>query len=814
MRLIPFTRLRYFGVGDEVSCLSRGSQLVGALARDTGGDVPLAIESLSVLAHCERLRSDAAAVLRAGSEEGRLSLGASWSALYHNPVDPEDLVRNLVLGQRWLLEHVGSISEEAYLGRPCSGGAQLPQILEQVGVKRVGLAGLDDLPDRFRWRAPGGASVEAWHTPESSQVLEALSDEPGRAKRAVTEAASLLAEHAAVGVGEDGWIPPSGLLDRLVAAGFPESVGLDTLEATCSDPAEDLEATWQASAVSPEALHPWALVGTARVSRALVRAEATLALGASLGRPADETEGLWQRLLEVCDGTFDGTADRVKAEAVRDATRTLLSSARSIQHGAETWVAERVVFREGPAGTLGLVVFNPNPFTMTGPVTADVVFYGETRVGDFERYELYRIVDESGTPVEVEETHGKQVETAEIGFRFIARDVPACGYKTYYLIPKPARPEALMPIQAPGAMAPEFTEPTFAIEDVEERVSESRRGIRLGRRFRVADFDLNVDEVSGTVQIVDRGSERVLVRRMALEFVEDTLASRDGEFESSGRTFALAPEKIDFAESGSVSATLAIEGRLLQSRVHWRMRLYADRPWVDVEVDVDWQDDVPGLVQMVFERPHDDHGNVRCATPFGSEEVRVSGPRHVYGWVAVPDPAWGLASDRRSFRFGEGEIRTDLYLSTIDPASYSYHRVWRRPPEPITARFRIGRLDGDALVEGAGRLSAAFLHPLSLRTVYDSVSEKSFEPAGSACQVEGENVQVTSIRPVLGGLEVRAFESIGQKGEATITVPGQASTCEVSLLGDPIAEIDDAQLTFAPHEIKTIRILNRSDSKE
>ncbi len=812
MRLIPITRLRHFGVGDEPACLSRGHNVVGALVRDTAGIVPVAVESLSVLAHCLRVRPEHCDLLRARRDARTLSLGASWASHYHNPVDPEDLVRGLCVGQRWLRDHLGGISEDAYLGPVGSGITQMPQILRLSGVRRVALTVAEDIPSRFDWQSPDGTVLPAWNTPGAEQVLEALSQEPGKAKRAVAAVAELFSRSGDLGVGEDGWCPPPDLVDRLVSAGVPNTVICTTLETVYEETASGVRTDWERTCVSAEAVDPIPILRTASISRALLRAEATLTMAACLGKSPESTDALWRRLLELSDGTYGGTSDETKLREMESASASLLGRAKAMADSAETWIAEQVVFGDGPDGTLALVVFNPNPWTATGPVNAHVVFYGEGRVGDFERYDLYRVVDDGGDPIDVEETRGKQVETAEIGFRFVARDVPACGYKTYYLIPKPSRPDALMPIQAPGAMTPEFGEPSFAIEDVEERVSEPRRGIRLSRTFKVRDFRVDVDDVSGAIAIADRSTGTMLIERLGLEVVEDSLASERAEHDPTGRKFELAPDRIDLVESGSVSASLAVEGRLLQSPARLTLTMYGSLPWLDITVAVDWRDEVSGLLQAVFECPTAQPLDIRYATPFGSSVLESPGTRDVHGWVASRNPAWVLASDRRSFRFGAHDVRTDLYLSTIDPSSYTYHRVWRSPAGEITARFRLATNVGEDQIQEADRLAAGLRHAMSLRPVYDAKSQKPLAATASACSVEGRGILSSSIRPVEGGLEIRAYEALGEEGQAILGVPDATAAWEVSPLGEVLREVDATCVRFRPYEIKTIRVDRSKES--
>lgn len=801
MQLIALSKLRHFGIGDESACLSRGGDVVAALARDAEGAVAVSLDAVSVVAAVLSLRPEMEASLHERVRGGTLRLAAAWSACWHNVPEPEDIVRNLRLAQAWTSSRLGQPSSVAILpGTLDQGSEQLPQLLKLAGVGSVVFEGGES--GRYRWAGIDGTEVSAWVSPEGASALALLSDNAGEQRQAMQR----IGDSGAALMGEEGWVPPSDAHDRIAnfTSCHPDFLVVDEVFGASADRCLDIK---RSDVLSPEVLFPGIVCHTARVSRDLVATEAVLAAARSHGREPEPVDDLWKCLLEVCDGAYAGTADSAKTRAIQGVCAALAGELAQIRRRAQRWVAERVALGEGPDGTLPIVVFNPTGRCQSQVVEVDVLFYGEERLGAFERYEYYRIVDADGTPVDVEEVGGRQIQTAELTVRFVATDVPACGYRTYYLVPKPARPDALMPIQQPGAMVPDFPEPTFAVEDVEDRVSPLRRGIRVARTFKVRHALVEVNEVSGSIAVIDRKSGHPLVDRIAVEAAEDALTGAFENHHTTGRRFEMIIDSVDLSHSGSVSATLSVAGRIQQSEASLNLTVYDGLPWLDVEVAVTWDESTACLVQACFDRRYE---RVIHGVPFGSVasgREEGAGARTVHGWIALEgDPSLVIASDRRSFRFAPGGVRADLLVSTIDPASYAYHRVWRRPAGRQVSRFRLLACDAERVAEEGAWTAAALHQPLATTVVYDRRSKKSLPSSASTVSLEGPGIVTSAVRPCDGGLELRAYEVRGAATNGRLVIPDGASVDAVDVCGVPLGPVDPGSVAFHPYEIRTLRV--------
>ena len=482
------------------------------------------------------------------------------------------------------------------------------------------------------------------------------------------------------------------------------------------------------------------------------------------------------------------------------------------------------------------MIFNSLPWARRDIVEAGVILYGDEDPADSGRYEMYRIVDADGNAVPFQELEGRQTAPSEVRFAFVASGVPANGYAAYYLMPRVPEAEAPMPIQAPGAMSEAFPEPTFVIDDVEERISVPYRGVRVGRRFASPFYLLDVDEVTGRVSVVDRRTDRVLVEGMHLAGAEETMREGLSRYDYTGRRFEVAVDRVDLEESGEVRATLLVAGRLLSSPVEQRFRVYGGLDRVDVEVRLWWGDAKPVRVQMVF--PMDVAGSVLYyGVPYGHSSLEDAMPgcevgwgpgsngerwpqqRECEGWIALDREGEGvaLAGDRRAFEFDGEAVRGDVLRSCIDPVSYSYHRVWRTYPDSCSAQYTIRGYSGDFRDALAHRDGWALNRPMHVRSVYDTESPRGLPPRLSFVALEGPGLVTTALKAAEDGegFVLRACETLGRPCEARLRAFRElASVCEADMLERPVGELDPACVRFSPFEIKTVRFtLQRGDGE-
>ncbi len=834
--VVPFSRLTLFGLGDKEACLSRGAQIIARVLRllEARDDFRFLIENPVHLSAFLEKHPDAADRVRGAVSEGRLELGAGWTQMDHRLSAGEDLVRNLLYGKSFVRDTLGVDPTVVNLGDGRGTTSQYVQVAVKCGVELVVLLGNGRNQDVLcRWPGPDGSRVICWDALGGGHLLWEASRGTPQSRRAANDAIAGWREthNGGLALHWGGLMvqPNEETLAQLEAWAEEQDVELklETPSGILPQSRTMAQLTEVRRQNSPGGPHPEPVFPeTAPLNdpavRGLLRAEQMAAIAETFLEseyPGKALKAAWLRQLEATSYRFNGAAAKEGLERRRSDQQGVIDTAGRISRNAEGVIAERIIPRDGPDGRLPIVVFNPLSWPRTDLVEAHVTFYGEVEATDFARYETYRLVDASGRPVPFQELAGRQTETAEIRLVFAAREVPANGYTTYYLIPGVTETQPLVGIQppemmAPGQMAPEFPEPSFVLEDVEDRVSQAYGGVRIGRRFRTASIDLEVDEITGWVRVSDRATGALLVDGIHLAGTEEALT--DG-CAVTGRRFEMAVERVDLEESGEVRATVLVAGKLLSSPCEIRYRLYGEPDRVDVDLRLQWRDAKPVRVQMVFPAAGD---TIRYGTPHGqqlleqdeqgddSSEVR----RVCQGWVAVegPDTGFVLASDRKAFQFGPGEVRGDVLHSGLDPASYSYNVIWRSFPDDVACGYSIRGYRGDFARGNAFRDGWNLGQRLSARVVYDTVSGKSLPDRMQFISLDGPGIVCTTIKRAEDGegLILRAYETVGRNCEARlVSCRDVVSVRETDLMERRVRDLDRDTIPFAPFEIKTVRVL-------
>ncbi len=836
LHVVPFSRLTLFGLGDKEACLSRGAQIFSLALRLLGAreDFNFTIENSVHLSAYLRSHPDAAARIRDVVSEGRLEVGAAWTQLDHRLAAGEDLVRNLLYGKAFAREALGVEPTVVNLGEGSGTTSQYVQVAYKCGIKHIVLTGTGwKQPVLFRWRGPDGSRVVCWNATGGSRLLwEAVRGTPQsrRAPRAeIKRQREMHKERLPLHWGGPMVQPCETALEELLEWAEDEAVhirlGTPSGVIPQSRPEEGLRVVNGANPPGGSHLEP-VFPGTAPLNDPAVcglsRAEQMSAMAemfAEFTYPGAVLEAAWLRQLESTSYRYDGAASMEGLERRRLDQQNVISTATGIACEAERMIAARVTPRDGPEGRMPIVVFNALSWARTDLVEVHITFYGAVEGTDFSRYETYKLVDASGRTVPFQELAGRQTETAEVRLVFAADQVPANGYATWYLVPGVAETQPLVGIQtpemmAPGLMAPEFPEPSFVLEDVEDRVSEAFGSVRIGRRFRTAFVDLEVEEITGRVRVSDRNAGVALVDGIHLVGTEESLTDR---WATTGRRFEMAVERVDLEESGEVRATLLVAGKLLSSPCEIRYRVYGELDRVDVDLRLEWRDPKPVRVQMVFPVAA---GTVRYGTPHGYRELAgdcgdgdsLDVQRVCQGWVAVDGPECGLvvASDRKAFQFGDGEVRGEVLHSGLDPASYSYNVIWRGFPDAVTCRYSLRAYPGDFAKGNAFQDGWNLRQGLNARVVYDLVSEKSLPDRMQFVSLDGPGIVCTNIKQAEDGegLILRAYETTGKTCEARlVTCRNVDSVRETDLMERSVRDLDGDTIGFTPFEIKTLRVV-------
>lgn len=419
--------------------------------------------------------------LRAGLAAGRLSAGPWY-------VQPDSLlpgaethVRNLLHG-RAVAGAYGPVSRVAYVPDSFGHPARFPQLFAGFGLDpfvywRGNGSELDRLGPLYRWRAPDGSSVRAWHLGEGYFGAGAL-DADGDVEVTATRLEAVVKRLAGAGAGPvllmNGFDHlPADATTGGVAAALAEHTGAHVRRGLLDDAIELLPD----AATLPE--HSGALIGGRvtnqlpgvwssrmplkrrnRVVETLLTgwAEPWVAFGTALGL-ADERPSLtraWRTLL--CNQAHDSIGG-CSVDAVHERMAARYDDAEGLGNATVTRVLERLAGRDltrsSPwTSAQQVTVFNPSPHARSGLVRTQLEGFPPWRasVGRFDMHPLvmpdFRGVTVDGAPARLfaSENPARVRFLPSVGgldLEFMAHDIPAFGCRTFRVEPAAPTPDTV-----------------------------------------------------------------------------------------------------------------------------------------------------------------------------------------------------------------------------------------------------------------------------------------------------------------------------------------------------------------------------------
>lgn len=419
-------------------------------------------------------RDELAAAVRAG----RLAVGPWY-------VQPDSLlpggethVRNLLEGRR-VASSLGAVSQVAYTPDSFGHPAQLPQLFAGFGLGpfvywRGNGNELDRLGPVYRWRAPDGSEVLAYHLGRGYFSAACLPDDPELAADGLAEVVARQSDVRRAPVvlmnGIDHMLPDANTgavavaLARKTEATVTRGV-LDDLR-TAIDPGDREVYTGELVGGRVANLLPgvWsARLGLKLANRAAERAlmgwaEPWTALGHALGLP-DEQPSLrkaWRALLanQAHDSICGCSQDRVHAQmsarfdtAVELADQT---TSRMLERLAGLGAERRVPW----STELDVAVFNPSPVARTDVVSIRLDGFPVFRVSDVAQ-DIHPLAlagalvagyAANGVPARVTPSADPGRvrmlnEFPALDVEIVVDDVPPFGWRRVHLAPGPACPD-------------------------------------------------------------------------------------------------------------------------------------------------------------------------------------------------------------------------------------------------------------------------------------------------------------------------------------------------------------------------------------
>ncbi len=756
-------------------------------------------------------------------------VGGQWSETSQEQCLSESLVRNYLYGQRYFQEKFG---HPARIGWQMEGSGYLssfPQVMKSCGLEAA-IFGRQKSWGGFwlpltRWKGQDGSEIPiamiyhyfAFQAESVSKVLTGLLE----AAPSVNAAGYLFP----FGGGDHGGGASLHLARKLAKQFRAAGLAAPTLD---TDPTEYFRDIGTPESFVPTIsghlqLAPYGqsdcgLITQQRVKKGVRECETRLYgaeyLTTMLHALDPEAGGVnlqapWKQLLvnqfhDIIWGTtsFDAYHESlVRFDLIRaSASGTAQASLREFARRIDT---------EGEG--VPIIAFNPLPWSRTGPVEVglpkDSLFEGEEQT-----WSLF-------------DPEGRQQVVQRIGERkalFVATDVPAGGYRVYWL--KRGEPPA-----------PEL------------RVEVRKTCLLENKHLR-----LTINETGGISSLVLKSEGKEFVPNGKPANVPLIFRDSGSAWSSrlTERLWTEAPEpKIEIAESGPVRAGIRIEIEWPGgARTAQTVLMYHDLPIVECRIEGFWNEQA---AQLAVDFPVDFQGSAFTEIPFGYLDWRehrdavaetsalqraglkfegVLDTGHAAPqnrWAAIEDGDWtlGLLNDAKP----AVRIRHDglqLPILRTPPFVARGNNVKNPKPKPGEPGFGapshndIGEFEARyALVVGKAswrkmdlpRRGAAFNQPL-----IGVVAEAAAGPLPSESkllQIRPESLMISCLKMAEDGSGesiLRVYEAQGRPAEAFIALPRAAEVWETDMLENngtrPVGQGCELRLAFRPHEIKTLRI--------
>jgi alpha-mannosidase len=765
--------------------------------------------------------------------EGRLQLAGALDVMPDvNMPGGETFVRQMQYGKGYYRDKLGVDVSTGWQLDTFGHHAQMPQLLAQGGFKSfwfVRGVPRQDHPSEFFWEGIDGTKIAAYYLPDSYGIMYGSPNDAAGFARFVKERFNLLEpnshgpdrvglagvdvsepeEHLAARVEEFNRDPEAPFAVRLaVPADFEAVISRRTDRPVWKG---ELNPIFQGTYSSRIELKSWMRL----TERQLLTAEKLSTIAGLLGRPADlgALMSSWEPVLfnETHDLASGVMTDHVYDDTVGSYAYSERSAAAII---AAKWdvLASRIDTR-GPGAPV--LVFNPLGWKRTDAATVDLGF-GEGGVTGVT------ITDHEGQPVPAQVVESTRywdggLKTARVVF--IARDIPAIGYRSFHA--SPARASAASDDQARAISTPKPAAGETILENERYRLSiDSSTGAIASLVFKPAGWQV----LSGPGNVVSRDEDRGDLwepykgldggSRVAMTNQQEVPSRGKAVFSDEGKggpgTLLKGPVVTEFrVERPFGSGKFATTIRLFQGlrRIEMTTRL------VNQEKFVRYQAHFPTTIK---------EGKATHEIPFGSID-RPSGIEFpAQNWVDYGDGRRGLALLNIGLPgnlVSDGTMLVSL-MRAHSLGAYGFGGGYE-PGMSSETGFQLGRErtmryalvphEGDWRASGVFRDGWELNHPLVCRTVLPH--EGSLPKSWGLVEVSSPDVVVSSMKPSReGDIALRIYEASGRAAKGVTIKLGAKilSAREANLMedaGDVIKAVGDSlQFDLRPFEIKTIRL--------
>jgi alpha-mannosidase len=403
---------------------------------------------LNLMEYIERHPERAEEIARL-TREGRMEWGATFNQPYESLYSGEQLIRQAYFGRLWIKRNFPGADARVYFNPDVPGrAAQMPQILAKSGIPYLVMSRYHE--GFYRWASPDGTSVLAYSPGHYGNAAAYLNAPPAEGAKAILEKlAKWSGYYAARGLPSE--YPLLNSVDFSQPTDFgglirhwngtapkPNAAATVMKYSTARRFFEAIDVkTAKLETVTGERPGLWlyihgpthhsAISAEREAGRLLPAAEAfstvrALLDGSFAGYPAGRLEAAWMAAIYPDHG-WGGKEGQITDRLFRKKYEFAQDEGREVLFGALAGIAARVGTR--PEKGTPLIVFNSLSWPRTDPVTTVVT----------PRTAAFRLVDAAGADVPYQRLpSGNPSAPGTALIEFIARDVPALGYKTLYLV--------------------------------------------------------------------------------------------------------------------------------------------------------------------------------------------------------------------------------------------------------------------------------------------------------------------------------------------------------------------------------------------
>lgn len=750
--------------------------------------------------------------------EGKLEVCTTAVGSMEQILDGELLIRAVVEGHRWVTENLGVKPLTAQHTDLPGHAWQTPQILALAGVKYMTGSRFHPGSVLFKRVAPDGSSVifsNHGHHYNWGRVLlrgldHCLEHLPVQIKEIADRSPvpqMLMAEEHDLDMPNPHIVE---IIDQLNSRELNYKIRCSTvtefftsIDSEAELPSYTGEAPY--GFYTAPAFEPDIYCTSRAAENYLATAEklSTMRHIHNLGKyPREELREGWKALFYPQDHNFAGRHGIENEEQRLNKAIFALDTGKTAVSEAKLAIAVNIEHRQEG---FPITLFNPCSWPRTDVIEAKAEFRTPEMKG-------VRIIDGDGTeiPCQVLSIESacdgrydfQNSENTQYTFLFIARDVPAVGYKTYYISPCEDQINYSTSLEVNGL---EMRNGDLAVLFDEKGLKSL---VRLSDGLELADTgDCLFAE---PVVLEDRRGdlEDALEEQREKELWSDASLHWRVEKEIlTGKRWKASdqPAIVEVLEAGPVRASMRVRGKVMDSEFVQVFSIYDGINHIDLNTVVEWQ----GTQNTLFTLPMTfaiDNPQITYESPFAAVRLdkdefegsyRGIGGREVQKWVDISGAGAGvtLATASGSHFLSGSSITPILVKSSYSTGDASHKMVNRGRWEfahriiPHSGDWREAKSYRHGWEHAAPMVNAHFHKPLD--TVPNS---RRLPDTGSLIHVETDHVVVTTIKQsdYTDNLVVRLFDAEG--------------------VNDPKVRVD---FSFEPKSIRKVNLLEEpmSDCK-